>query len=99
MTALAPVVQLRESFPTTGSFGNLVLSKLALLQAADVTGRQWANVTWFSRPKGAWHDDVTDDYFGPVVEENADYIVIEVHHSQMTFPKSRSIIRRAGATA
>lgn len=57
--------------------------------AADQMPLDWASIVYFPFYPDR---DMTNEYVGPVLEDNADFIVIDVFGSPMTFSRDRVIV-------
>lgn len=64
---------------------------------ADILPTGWVQVAYFPYPNNPELKDVTTEYVGPLLEENDDYLLIDVFGSSMTFPKDRVLITRPDA--
>lgn len=54
----------------------------------------WVGVTYFPKPRGAWHDDDTEEWTGEVLAEDDQSITLRVFGEPMTFAKTSAIVRR-----
>lgn len=81
----------REEWPTTGFAGAPSPETLAEYQRHDPTGRPWVQLTYW--PDN--HTDRTEEFFGPVTEETALAIRVDLGHRHPTaFLKRFAVIKR-----
>jgi hypothetical protein len=69
-----PRTPVRQSWPTCGTSGTPDAAKLARYQAHDPSGRVWVAVTYYP----VLYSDQTENWFGPVVSEDAEVICLDL---------------------